>query len=513
MEKEDTSKQEQLQEIRKEDIETQISLPQQFIKTEKNLETLGFFSPSSKRSRRSKKKLISFTKIIDSNTVEAETIIFPSAEFGLPNTSDLDKYRAFQKILSDEIAKNGKVPKHITITSADLIKTMKRSKEGKLYKEIEDWLMRMALTGIQSGGTVWLANKKMWAKDLFHIFDRVIIYGQQLDDGTVADCHHIWLSDWQVENINAFYLLTLDYELYKQLRKPIAKSLLSMLQIGFYASGRTFTKRYDELCKFFGITKYRSLSKIKEQLDPSNEELKSWGFILEYDYAKNADGNTYNIIWKAGERFYNTQNIKEMKKAKALGTSQQLEFSITKKKKKQKPLLLDESEQKLVRELEDRGLATNVSRAFISQYDKEYIREKIEMFDNLISQDKSNRNPAGWLRCAIEKDYQPSKEYLDSQNEKLRRKILEERQERWLKHRAELISQDIANWNTISPAERIAGRLEFWLAGEKINSRWPTEEQIESMRQEMIDSLPKTDEEKWEYLSRNYSEEPPDDFE
>lgn len=48
--------------------------------------------------------------------------------------------------------------------------------------------------------------------------------------------------------------------------------------------------------------------------------------------------------------------------------------------------------------------------------------------------------------------------------------------------------------------------------GETINGRTPTPKQIKVKKQRLIDSLPKTDDEKWEYLAQNYSEEPPDDF-
>jgi hypothetical protein len=494
-----------------------LPLPQEFIKTEKNLETLGFFSPSSKRSRKSTKKVISFTKVVDGNKVEAATTIFPSAEFGLPNTADLDKYRAFQKILGDEVAKEGKVPKQITLTSADLIRIMGRSKEGKLYKEIEDWLMRMTLTGIRSEGAVWLARKKVWAKDLFHIFERVIVYGQEMDDGIIADRHHVWLSDWQMENINAFYLLTLDYDLHKQLTRPIAKSLLSMLQIGFYASGHVYTKRYNDLCRFFGIAKYKALSRIKEQLDPSNDELKNWGFISEYEYSKTADDRTYNITWQAGERFHTAQKMMEEKKRKAISGSQQLELPAPKKQKKLEllPLPLDDEGKELAKELEGRGLTRSAARSLASEYDGRRIREKIGVLDYLTAKDDSkvSRNPAGWLRRAIEEDYQAPKEYVDQRDKEARERKEKDRRERWLQHREELIEYDVADWDKTPPEERAKGPLGFWIAVEKSGGPQPTPEQIEAKKQELIDNLPKTDEEKREYIALNYPEEPAEDFE
>jgi len=291
------------------DITILPTLPQEFIKAEKNLETLGFFTPYSYWTRDVKKKVISFTKTEGNKRVKASVTILPSAEYGLPDTSDLDKYRAFQKILSDELIRNGKVPQHITFTSANLIEAMGRTKDGKLYKEIKDWLMKMVFTGINSEGAVWLAGKKMWVSDSFHVFERAVAYGQELEDGMIADCHHVWLSDWQLENINEFWLLSIDYDLHKQLRKPIAKSLLPLLQIGFYASGGTYTKRYDELCQFLGIKNHQKYSYIRRQLDPSFEELQEKGFLAKWDYDENEIYKTYNITWQAGERFYEAQEL------------------------------------------------------------------------------------------------------------------------------------------------------------------------------------------------------------
>ena len=287
------------------------ALMQEFVKAEKNLEWLGFFTPSTSKGimKKSDEKVISIITTVEGKKVKASATILPSAKYGLPDTADLDKYRAFQKILSDELIRNGKVPKHITFTSTELIKAMGRTKDGKLYKEVKDWLMKMISTTISSESAVWLADKKVWASDTFHIFERAVAYGQELEDGTLADCHHIWLSDWMLENINGLYLLSIDYDLHKQLRKPIAKSLLPVLQIGFYASGGTYTKRYDNLCQHLGIKNRKRFSHIKQQLDPSFEELQDKGFLAKWRYAENKLHKTYNIAWKAGDRFYEAQEL------------------------------------------------------------------------------------------------------------------------------------------------------------------------------------------------------------
>ena len=120
-----------------ETIPVETTLLQDFVKAEKNLEWLGFFTPSTSRgaTKDAKEKTISVTTTVEGKKVKASATILPSAKYGLPDTADLDKYRAFQKILSDELLRNGKVPKHITFTSAGLIEAMGISRKGKKNAE------------------------------------------------------------------------------------------------------------------------------------------------------------------------------------------------------------------------------------------------------------------------------------------------------------------------------------------------------------------------------------------
>ena len=88
-----------------------------------------------------------------------------------------------------------------------------------------------------------------------------------------------------------------------------------------------------------------------------------------------------------------------------------------------------------------------------------------------------------------------------------------DRRERWVRHREEQISQDIANWDKIPPEERVQGMLDFWIAGQKLNMIHPTPEEIETRKHELIDNLPDDREGKREYISRSYPQEPPESFE
>jgi polynucleotide 5'-kinase involved in rRNA processing len=120
------------------------------------------------------------------------------------------------------------------------------------------------------------------------------------------------------------------------------------------------------------------------------------------------------------------------------------------------------------------------------------------------------KNPAGFLRKSIEEGYQPPEDYLSHKETEFQRQREGDRKERWRKHREELIKQDIANWDKTPPEERVSGRLDAWIFTQQAS---PTQDEIERKLQELIDSLPQTDEEKGEYILGDYPDFPPPDFE
>jgi hypothetical protein len=157
-----------------------------------------------------------------------------------------------------------------------------------------------------------MARRKTWVSDTFHVFDRVVTMGSTLPDGKVADRNYVWLSDWQLENINSNYLLPIDLETYRKLRNQIAKILVPLLQVWLYASraeGR-FEKRYPELCEILDIVCHKHLSLIRRQLEPSLTELTEHGYLAAWAIQPTADGREYKLVATHGEKFYRDQKLR-----------------------------------------------------------------------------------------------------------------------------------------------------------------------------------------------------------
>jgi hypothetical protein len=286
--------------------------PVEFVKVEKNLASLGYFTPSNKRIKDVKAKEITFTRVIDGIKVEASATIVPAAIFGLPTTADQDKYLALQKLISDIRQRDGKVTNPIKFTSAEILSLLRHRKSGRSYKDIEEWLNVMYSTTIISKGVVYLAGRKVWATDRFRVFDRAVSMGKEMDGGRLADKNYVWLSEWQLENINNNHVLPVDLETYRKLKNHVAKALVPLLQIWLYASRQdgAFEKRYDELCEILSIHRYEHLSRAKEQLGPSLDELQAHGYLASWAIERTSDGQAYKVVLHHGEKFHRDRRLR-----------------------------------------------------------------------------------------------------------------------------------------------------------------------------------------------------------
>ena len=284
----------------------------EIVRVEKNLNTFGFFTPSSKRLHQSSKSVSLQVRTEDGRRMDAKATIFPAAELGLPTTADQDKYFAFQKIIERIRKRDGIITNPVRFSSASILEILGKTDGGKNYREIWEWLRRMTLTGIESEGVVYFAGRKKYARDLFHVFHRSVAVGEEMEDGTSAEENYVWLSEWQLENLNNRHTLPLDYDVYKTLQLHIAKALVPLLQIWFYASRKDqhVEKKYPDLCSLLGLQQFKSPSRIKQQLAPSLDELKEKRFLSGWELLRTTDDMGYKLLLEAGAAFVSAADLR-----------------------------------------------------------------------------------------------------------------------------------------------------------------------------------------------------------
>ena len=398
--------------------------PTQFARVEKNLAALGFFSPSKKNVRDERSKTIRFTRVIDGNRVETAVIIEPSASYGLPVTADQDRYLAFQQLLTDRRKEQGALTNPVGFTSASLNVLMGKGDAGKNFDETADWLKRMTLTGIVSEGVVYLAKRKVRASDTFHVFDRAVSVGKEMPNGDRATQNYVWLSSWQLENLNSNYVVPLDLDTYRDLTKHIAKALVPLLQVWLYASERQglFGKRYDELCEILNIRHQTAVSKIRQQLQPSLDELVQYGYLKRWAISQIGEqGRTkrYKVVFYHGTKFY-----RDRRRGAALNPREDLIVASS----DEPPDI--ERPQELVDDLIMRGVSAPQAKKLLSSVaDGQDVRGQMEWIDAVVAADPARiRNPAGLYVALIRDNVSPPASFDTSHKRHLREQAAKRKQ-------------------------------------------------------------------------------------
>jgi len=399
----------------------------EFAKVEKNLASLGFFTPSSKRIKDAKAKTVSISAVVNGNRVEAKATILPAALYGLPITADQDKYLALQKVITDlRQQQGGRVTNPVSFTSAELLTVLHNYRDsGKNYQDIDEWLNVMASTTIISEGAVYLAGKKRWVKDRFHVFDRAVSFGKELEPGKVADKNYVWLSDWQLENINSNHLIPVDLDTYRELKNHIAKTLVPLLQIWLYASrdAGTFEKRYDELCQILSIREYQYLSRIKEQLGPSLDELQQHGYIEAWSTEETSDGKAYKIVLRHGEKFHRDRHTRLAQNPSVRRSeSKPLQVSQSAGRRQAFSTLHPQVDSQRLLELTQRGIGDSGARKLLATLPNDRpLVELLEWGDAEIARQPGRiANPAGFYIRLLQEHSAPPPTFQSSRAKKAR---------------------------------------------------------------------------------------------
>jgi hypothetical protein len=269
------------------------------------LETLGFFTPSSKRIHGIYTKVKTMGERVEADGTKRliTTKISANHELGLPITADLDYYRAFLKILADAVAREGRLRLPLAVPTKQLLRYACKPDGTKTRSDVRAFLKKMAFTGIEGG--VYQAKTRTWTEGFVTTFRQVVVRGEVLRNGQVADTNYVWPAPWFLANYLRGHVRRVDLTFHNRLRRPIAKALYPLLATGWYASGgQVYEKRYTALCTEFLLTPHRVLSLVKQQLDPAHQELHDHHFLDTWAYRRAADTQAWILCYWPGQKFF-----------------------------------------------------------------------------------------------------------------------------------------------------------------------------------------------------------------
>lgn len=481
------------------------------IHPEANFLRLPFFSLSWRGLKSTTKIEYQHIEKRDGKKVELLWQVTANTKYGYPTPFDRKVARATDALINEIILKKGyPLENPVKFSIYKLARLMNHhSDHATLYTNIRESIERIVATTIKSKGSFFLKDEKRFLDKIFHIYESAIFTGKEMPNGIVADSNYLWLGKEYLRNINSQYTRPLDYTYLTSLKSELASRLYELLSGKFYGLPKAETHlriSYLNLCQTLPITQQKYYSKAKEKLDPAHEELIRTGYLARVIYQRYRRRKSFNIKYYLGER---ARREKNSRFARSFSEEEQLFLPLAEETSR-----ADNELSGLSQELHQMGLSKSAAIEFAQIYPEDHIREKMEMFAVLrdVDSDLISKNSAGWLRQAIQEDWKPSEEQQRAQETKAQMSEEQERQARWIEHRRTLIEQELSNWDNTLPEERVQGIIEFWIAGQKMNSRPPTREEIERRQQELINNLPKTNRERREYIARHYSDHPPENF-
>jgi hypothetical protein len=373
-------------------------LPVDFIRFEKNLLQMGFFGAHDTRHRSLSTRRIELLVNREGQKIKVAAEFRASQEFGLPSTSDRDKYIAFMRIAMEQKAKaGGAIENPIRFTGYQLLKELGLSFSGENYEDINRWGQRMADTSITSEQVIYLAAKKKYANKTVHVFRSFTRAGQSSLSGSgKTEAFEVVLEDWLLENLNQSYVVPEDFNAYRKLKRPTAKGVFGYLHLWFHASqGRDIEKDYGELCVLLNIPAYRHLSKIRETMGRSLDELTSIGYLSKWDVKPMMTKSGYKLLLSPGEEVLRVLAITQKKQ---LSGTRQAEISA-----------LTETQRATVEALVSRGVSRAKAAMLSHTTSPQSIQEQIEYWESLLKQGgrKKIKSPAGFLIYLIENQIPP----------------------------------------------------------------------------------------------------------
>lgn len=291
----------------------------------------------------------------------------------------------------------------------DICRTLKMQIGGRTAKQIDSALLSIVTTSVFSKNTFFLKNQKGYLNEAFHIYDRVVFVGQPLPDGQVADSIYVVLGSWYLENINASYVVPLDFDYLRSIRGPVASRMYELFHHWFFVSLRgghpTIERRYSTLCSYFPLTRQDTLWKAKKQLREAHVQHHQNGYLASLPEWRPIRGTRkdWTIVYTAGKRALDERRRNQSRRGQDALSPDELSHPV----RPALPPALPDASTALAKELELRGVSLSIALSLVRDRDLVQVQRKLEIFDWLMAKPECpiDRNPAGYLRNSIEQGF------------------------------------------------------------------------------------------------------------
>lgn len=244
---------------------------------------------------------------------------------GMPGPFDHSVFRAIERIALDSTIRRGlplKGPVFFHLkTIIEMLGLYYCSKNIRFISNAFDRLQELSIEEMEflrrarpraqgsSGGKK--GGRGRGARGKIHLVDRIKAAGEMVPDGrsmAVAGTYAVTFGREYEDSVNDHYVRPLDWDLWVELQRPVARRLVELLDMDFYGlrNGPHVAYEYSELCGLLPCKIQRFLSLAKNVLDPAHEELAQAGY-LRYEWETASNGR-WRILYNPGPRWYAFQN-------------------------------------------------------------------------------------------------------------------------------------------------------------------------------------------------------------
>lgn len=316
--------------------------------------------------------------------VNRKLTITASDEYGLPTALDDEVILGLVQLT----AKSNFAGKKVHFTRYELIKELDWRDESKSYERIEQSLRRWLGVTLYYDKAWWSKEEACWVNESFHILEQVTLFDKErrerrkrANPGDVLAGKSAFV--WNEVVFNSFksgYLKSLDFDLYKRLKSPVAKRMYRFLDKRFYHRSRLEFELREFACEKIGLSRKYHNGEIKRLLSGAVAELERVSFLAPLPpgerYLREARG-----LWKVV--FVAAAKRESVHETRRVGDSS------------------------LIAEMVALGVKEGVAEELLAENDQEKVREKVTYVRTLLARKdkKVSKNPAGFLVSAVRGDF------------------------------------------------------------------------------------------------------------
>lgn len=289
---------------------------------------------------------------------------------GLPGRYDQDVYVALLQLIDKKgLPEDG----WVSFSIYELVELMNKKHSGREYQQVRESLIKLAATSIESYNAFYNRGTKSYVTDTFSLLTEVKLSEYEDIEGERRDRNRVHLSQYFVDSYKANYLKSIDVSFYWSLSSPIAKRLYRL--IDKKRNGRrNWEAELFSLKERIPLSDYKYASKIKEKLRPAHDELREKGFLEKVDYRR------------TDESEFAVYEITESFRARRAAVLEQM----------------NNDQIYCVQRLVAEGMARDTAEELVSSFGSGRVMHFVEA----LPYQKKVRNPAGWLKRAIQNNFE-----------------------------------------------------------------------------------------------------------